>query len=136
LLPILTEWWPRACGNPGEDRTFDEYSNYAPVNNRPGISCSSIGKTFYGRKESANKAKPFWGWHDNATRKRRVLADGQWGLDPAYAVSVNLAFPAATAVSQNYTYNPFLVIMPQSVQGTGPSPSSHAEGGLSPAVQK
>ena len=45
-----------------------------------------IGFTFYGRKEASNKAKPFWGWHDNRTLKAKVLAEGQWALDPAYAV--------------------------------------------------
>jgi hypothetical protein len=132
LLPILTEWWPRACGAPeGQDRTFDEYSSYNPVNGRPSTSCVSLGKAFYGRKESSNKAKPFWGWHDNSTRKRGVLADGQWGLDPAYAVSTNLTFPAKTSFSRDYVYNPFLVIAPQVAGGEDRSPARSAEGGLS-----
>jgi hypothetical protein len=134
LLPILTEWWPRACGAPqGNGRTFDEYSSYTPVNGRPGVGCAPLGKTFYGRKESANKAKPFWGWHDNQTRKRGALADGQWGLDPAYAVSVNLVFPATTPVSRNYVYNPFLVVMPLITGGGDQSRARSAEAGLSPA---
>ena len=52
-------------------------------------------------------AKPFWGWHDNETRDKKVLATGQWALDPAYAVTRNLTLPGP--VSLRYTFNPYLL---------------------------
>ena len=51
-------------------------------------------------------AKPFWGWHDDDTHDGKVLARGQWALDPAYGVSRNLTLPGP--VSLDYTFNPYL----------------------------
>lgn len=111
LLPIYDHWWSKAVEESGwRDRTFDEYYIYAPLGGRPAGAGKRIGGTFLGRKEAANKAKPFWGWHDSATLKKKVLATGQWGLDPAYAVSRNLTFPPGEAPSLDYTYNPYLAI--------------------------
>lgn len=109
LLPILDEWWPKAAEGKWDQRTFDDYFRYQPYGGRPGLPFA-IGGAFLGRKESSNKAKPFWGWHDTATLKKKILAPGQWGLDPAYAVSQNLRFPADQPFSLNYVYNPFLGI--------------------------
>ena len=71
--------------------------------------------SFLGRKFGSNKAKPFWGWHDRRTRKKKVLATGQWALDPAYAVSQNLKIPGR--FSLDYVFNPYLDI------GKPPAPS-------------
>jgi hypothetical protein len=111
LLPIYDHWWLKAAEDSGwRERTFDEYFVYRPLGGRPAGAGKRIGGTFLGRKESANKAKPFWGWHDEATRRRNVLATGQWGLDPAYAVSRNVTFPASEPFSLDYTFNPYLNI--------------------------
>lgn len=59
-----------------------------------------------------NLAKPFWGWHDNRTIKQKILAVGQWGLDPADGVSRNLTFPPGQPVSLDYVFNPYLAISP------------------------
>ena len=64
--------------------------------------------SFFGRKFGSNKAKPFWGWHDRRTRKKKVLATGQWALDPAYAVSQDLKIPGR--FSLDYVFNPYLGI--------------------------
>lgn len=109
LLPIYEEWWLKAEEGKWDARTFDDYFRYEPFGNRPGLTFR-IGGAFYGRKEAANKAKPFWGWHDAPTLKRGILAVGQWGLDPAYAVSRNLQFPPDRPVSLDYIYNPYLGI--------------------------
>ncbi|MDX1981995.1 MAG: hypothetical protein SFV51_17115 [Bryobacteraceae bacterium] len=108
LLPILTHWWARAGSD--QERMFDEFGPYEPWGGRPGAKLERMGKTFLGRKESSNKAKPFWGWHDNKTLKAKVLNAGQWGMDPAYAYSRNLTFPQSMAWSLDYTYNPYLGI--------------------------
>jgi len=110
LLPILDEWWSKCVEGEWKDRTFDEYYVYVPFGNRPAGSGKRIGSTFLGRKESSNKAKPFWGWHDNATRGKKLLNTGQWGLDPAYSVSRNVTFPIGEAPALDYTYNPYLGI--------------------------
>ncbi len=107
LLPILDEWWQKAAEGKWDQRTFDDYFRYQPYGGRPGLAFA-IGGTFLGRKESSNKAKPFWGWHDTATLKKKILAPGQWALDPAYGVSQDLRFPADQPFSLNYVYNPFL----------------------------
>jgi hypothetical protein len=44
--------------------------------------------------------------------KAKVLLRGQWALDPAYAVTRNLRFPPDRPVSLEYTYNPYLDILP------------------------
>ena len=109
LLPIYDHWWLRAHqANGKKDRTFDAYYRYEPFGNRPRAPYAELAGSFYGRSESENKAKPFWGWHDNRTRKKKVLATGQWGLDPAYGVSQNLSMPRP--FSLRYTFNPYLGI--------------------------
>lgn len=125
LLPILTHWWSRA----GDEqlRMYDEFAPYEPWGGRPGSKLKMMGKTFYGRKESSNKAKPFWGWHDTKTLKAKVLNAGQWGLDPAYAFSKNLSFSGAWSL--DYTYNPYLGIGEDSV-----STSSAAVDAITPAT--
>ena len=112
LLSIHDHWWTKACQQESgwQDRTFDEYLAYQPTGGRPGTPCRLIGTTFYGRKESSNKAKPFWGWHDTATNKKKVIGVGQWALDPAYSVLQGLRFPADTPFSMKYLYNPYLGI--------------------------
>ena len=109
LLPIWDHWWLRAHEGSGrEDRTFDAYYRYIPEAGRPETPYAEIAGSFWGRAQSENKAKPFWGWHDNRTRKKGVLATGQWGLDPAYAVAQNLRF--SEPVSTDYVFNPYLGI--------------------------
>lgn len=107
LLPILTHWWARAT-NDQNQRMFDEFGPYQPLGGRPAAKAPRMGMTFLGRKESSNKAKPFWGWHDTKTLKAGVLAAGQWGLDPAYAFSKNLTFPQGAPYSLDYVSNPYL----------------------------
>jgi hypothetical protein len=140
LLPILTHWWARAT-NDRNQRMFDEFGPYEPFGGRPKAKVAMMGKTFLGRKESSNKAKPFWGWHDNKTLKARVLNAGQWGLDPAYAITQGLRFPANMPFSLDYTYNPYLGIgdenpaPAQSVVITPGTPVVGAPGGEQPAGQ-
>lgn len=105
LIPIEETWWPRSKQT-GE-KTFDAAYDYQPFGNRPGAGQRYMG-SFWGRKHGANKAKPFWGWHDERTRRGKVLNTGQWALDPAYAVTKNITFPRELPVDLNYTYNPFL----------------------------
>lgn len=109
LLPILKHWWTRT-GSDQNQTMFDEYGPYEPFGNRPRPAYPRFGHTFYGRKQASNKAKPFWGWHDNKTLNAKALSPGQWGLDPAYAVTRMIAFPANSPVSLDYTYNPYLGI--------------------------
>ena len=109
LSPIYEHWWLRAhTGAGGNNRAFDAYYAYQPYGGRPRPRLAEIAGSFLGREHGSNKAKPFWGWHDNRTRKRKVLATGQWGLDPAYSVSQNLRFRGR--FSLDYTYNPYLGI--------------------------
>ena len=112
LLSIHDHWWTKACQQESgwQERTFDEFLPYQPVGGRPTTPCRAIGTTFYGRKESSNKAKPFWGWHDNATNKKKALGVGQWALDPAYSVQQDVRFPVDKPVSLKYIYNPYLGI--------------------------
>lgn len=117
LLPIYDHWWVRAHeGNGKKDRTFDAYYRYQPHGNRPQPRHAEIAGSFYGREHGSNKAKPFWGWHDNRTRKKKALATGQWGLDPAYGVSQNLRMPQP--FSLNYRFNPYLGIGAATVSAT------------------
>ena len=121
LLPIYEHWWLKTGKETGwKERTFDDYFTYAPLGGRPRAAFTSIGGAFYGREFGRNKAKPFWGWHDNRTRKRKILAVGQWGLDPAYAMSRNLKFPEP--YSLDYVFNPYLAIGKPSYRMTGPAP--------------
>ena len=109
LLSIYDHWWSRARnrGGPGEPRTFSAFYRYTPFGNRPQMR-GEIAGSFFGLKHGADKAKPFWGWHDMTTQRRKILATGQWGADPAYAVTQNLRFPADKPVSLEYTFNPYL----------------------------
>ena len=125
LLPIYDQWWLRAHeGNGPADGTFDAYYTYLPAGNRPRTNYQQIAGSFLGRTQSQNKAKPFWGWHDNRSRKKKVVATGQWGLDPAYAVSKNLKIPGP--FSLDYVYNPYLGIgePPVRVTSAGPAPEA------------
>ena len=109
LLSIYDHWWVRAHEGPGrQDRTFDAYYAYQPYGGRPRSPHPEIAGSFLGRKFGSNKAKPFWGWHDRRTRKKKVLATGQWALDPAYAVSQDLRIPGR--FSLDYVFNPYLGI--------------------------
>ncbi|BDC53034.1 hypothetical protein F183_A53490 [Bryobacterales bacterium F-183] len=109
LLPIEESWWARA-GKGDFAKMFDAAYVYQPYGNRPRGNGNFLG-SFLGRKYGANKAKPFWGWHDERTRRGKVLNTGQWALDPAYAVSKNLTWPANLPVDLNYSYNPYLGFM-------------------------
>lgn len=134
LLPMWDHWWLRAHEGPGrQDRTFDAYYRYVPEGNRPKAPYDEIAGSFWGRAQSENKAKPFWGWHDNRTRKRGILATGQWGLDPAYAVSQNLEFPEP--VSTDYVFNPYLGIGSPSAAQPAPPAVTQAPQPAAPAVQ-
>ena len=108
LLPIYEHWWLRAHEGDKGGRSFDAYYTYEPYAGRPRPRQVEIAGSFRGRKYGSNKAKPFWGWHDNRTRKKKVVATGQWGLDPAYSVSQNLRFPGR--FSHEYIFNPYLGI--------------------------
>lgn len=119
LLPIESTWWPRT--NTSSEKTFDAEYVYEPFGGRPGAGMKFQG-SFYGRKEGVNKAKPFWGWHDERTRKGKVLNTGQWALDPAYAVTRNLTWPAELPVDLNYTYNPYLRIAGTAAAVAVPAP--------------
>lgn len=109
LLPIYKEWWER--GNQPTDEandTFDKFFSYEPFGGRPRVKANFIAGSFRGRTASKNMAKPFWGWHDRKTKKKKILNTGQWALDPAYAVSRNLKFPKDMPVSTVYIFNPYL----------------------------
>jgi len=105
LLPILGHWWRRGSDGAG---TFAGDFRYQPYGKRPAASRSALPAAFNGRKFGKNKAKPFWSWHDRRTRKKKILATGQWGLDPAYGVSRNLKLPQPFSLT--YIYNPYLKI--------------------------
>jgi hypothetical protein len=131
LLPIYDHWWSRAQDRNG--KAFSAFYRYQPFGGRPGMKFAEIGGSFLGVKFGADKAKPFWGWHDMATQRRKILATGQWATDPAYAVTKNLTFPNDRPVSLTYTYNPYLGVegaLAASVPPT-PAPAGIAE---TPAV--
>ena len=107
LIAIEDSWWARVKQD--GVKAFDAPYVYQPFGNRPGAGQRYMG-SFLGRKHGTNKAKPFWGWHDERTRRGKVLNTGQWALDPAYAVTKNITFPAAMPVDLNYIYNPYLGI--------------------------
>jgi hypothetical protein len=109
LLPIEEAWWARA-GKGDFAKMFDAGYIYQPYGNRPRGAGNFMG-SFLGRKYGSNKAKPFWGWHDERTRRGKILNTGQWALDPAYAVSKNLTWPPNLPVDLNYAYNPYLGFM-------------------------
>ena len=109
LLPAYQELWLRAHERRDHHpRAFDDYFRYTPYGDRPGTTYDEIAGAFLGRRHGRNKAKPFWGWSDRRTKKRQVLAVGQWALDPAYAASRNLTFPQP--FSLDYLHNPYLGI--------------------------
>lgn len=129
LIPIESAWWPRAkAGASSRENTFDAEYVYEPFGGRPGAGMRFQG-SFYGRKEGANKAKPFWGWHDERTRRGKILNTGQWALDPAYSVTRNVTWPADLPVDLNYTYNPYLGIAPPVLSVTPGTPTITAPGG-------
>jgi len=111
LLPIYDHWWLKGTeGARWGERTFDDFFAYQPFGNRPGTpqGVGKISAAFLGRKEASNKARPFWGWFDNATKKRNTLNNGQWALDPAYAVTQGVRFPDNELPATDYTFNPYL----------------------------
>lgn len=109
LLPIFDHWWTKhQQGEAWKERTFADYMEYRPFGNRPRPENPRIASAFAGVKHSANKARPFWGWFDMKGRSKKVLAPGQWALDPAYSVFQSLTFPRNEQWSMDYTYNPYL----------------------------
>ena len=107
LLPIYDHWWVLAHRQPESgQRAFSSYFRYQPLGGRPRASHSPLAGAFLGLRHGVDRAKPFWGWHDDDTRDRGVLAKGQWALDPAYAVSRSLSLPGP--FSLDYTFNPYL----------------------------
>lgn len=113
LLPIYQHWWLKAPMEIGSKLPlFDDYFSYAPRGRRPKAALDPIPGAFYGRAEAVNKARPFWGWHDVRSLKRGVVAVGQWGLDPAYAVRQHLRFPPGEPFSDRYVFNPYLAVEP------------------------
>ncbi|MBX5495402.1 MAG: hypothetical protein IRZ15_08700 [Bryobacteraceae bacterium] len=111
LLSIYDHWWTRANRGAGwKERTFDQFFVYRPFGGRPGVPFDAIAGSFLGRKHASNSAKPFWGWHDTLTLRRKVLNVGQWALDPAYAISVGLRMPNPALFSTDYVCNPYLGI--------------------------
>ena len=123
LLPIFEHWWLRAVGETSQSETFATYYAYQPVGGRPRPAAPQIAGSFLGRKMGSNKAKPFWGWHDERTRKKKVLSTGQWGLDPAYSVSQNLKMPKPFSLT--YLFNPYLGVgQPDSSEPTSETPVS------------
>ena len=101
-------WVPGHGSRSSQNKMYDDYFAYQPYGNRPAPPYPKIAGAFLGRKRGSNKAKPFWGWKDRKTDKKKILSAGQWGLDPAYATSQNLKFPGA--FSLDYVFNPFLGI--------------------------
>ena len=111
LLSIINDLWSRGNQETAESNpTFQKFYTYKPFGNRPKSSAKFISGSFSGNTAGKNSAKPFWGWHDRRTRKKKKLATGQWALDPAYSVSINLKFPANNPVSTDYIFNPYLDI--------------------------
>jgi hypothetical protein len=109
LLPIFEHWWQRhQKADAASDRTFADFYNYQPFGNRPRPENPRVAGAFRGVKHDPNKARPFWGWFDMKGRMKKVLAPGQWALDPAYSVFQSLTFPKGEAWSMDYTYNPYL----------------------------
>lgn len=110
LLPIYDEWWSKGIQETNlANETFDDFFVYEPFGNRPKASSLFISGAFHGKTASKNMAKPFWAWFDKRTRDKKILNTGQWALDPAYSVSMNLNFPNNLPVSLDYIFNPFLI---------------------------
>ena len=109
LLPIYEEWWSKGSRESNiSNETFEDFFVYEPFGNRPKAAANFISGAFHGRTASDNMAKPFWAWFDGRTRKKKLVNTGQWALDPAYSVSVNLKFPAGLPFSLEYVFNPYL----------------------------
>lgn len=109
LLSIEEHWWKKhQMGDRWKAKTFAEFTDYKPFGNRPRPENPLMANAFLGVKHSSNKARPFWGWFDTKGRTKKVLAPGQWALDPAYSVFQSLTFPKNEAWSMDYIYNPFL----------------------------
>lgn len=109
LLSIYEHWWQKHEQREGwKENTFADFNEYRPFGNRPRPRNPVISSAFRGVKHDPNKARPFWGWFDMKGRTRRVLAPGQWALDPAYSVFQSLTWPRNEAWSMDYTYNPYL----------------------------
>ncbi len=109
LLPIYDEWWMKGNQETNQaNETFDVFYVYEPFGNRPRASAKYISGAFHGETASKNQAKPFWAWFDRRTKDKKVLNTGQWALDPAYSVSMNLKFPSELPVSLRYIFNPYL----------------------------
>ena len=109
LLPIYDEWWTKSTKETAEaNETFDNFYVYEPFGNRPRTNAKYISGAFHGVTASKNQAKPFWAWFDKKTRDKKILNTGQWALDPAYAVSMNLKFPNELPISLEYIFNPYL----------------------------
>ncbi len=109
LLSAYEHWWSRAAARQGGNATFAEFFRYAPAGNRPRAAADEIPGAFVGRKYAPNQARPFWAWSDPVAVSRKLLAAGQWGLDPAYAVAVCFKYPAGSPLSLDYIHNPYLV---------------------------
>lgn len=109
LLSIYDELWSKGNRQTNEsNETFEDFYVYEPYGNRPKTISTFISGAFHGRTASDNMAKPFWAWYDGRTRKKKLVNTGQWALDPAYSVSVNLKFPENLPFSLDYIFNPYL----------------------------
>ncbi|HMS42272.1 MAG TPA: hypothetical protein PKE69_18710 [Pyrinomonadaceae bacterium] len=109
LLPIYDEWWMKGNQETAQaNDTFDNFYIYEPFGNRPRANTKYISGAFHGTTAAKNQAKPFWAWFDKKTKDKKILNTGQWALDPAYAVSMNLKFPNDLPVSLEYIFNPYL----------------------------
>jgi hypothetical protein len=109
LLPIYEEWWMKGSQETAQaNETFDNFYVYEPFGNRPQANAKYISGAFLGKTAAKNQAKPFWAWFDRKTKDKKVLNTGQWALDPAYSVSMNLKFPENLPVSLEYIFNPYL----------------------------
>jgi hypothetical protein len=128
LLPMAEHWWPRAISRDGlAERTFDNYFVYSPLGGRPRATADEIGSAFFSRPGQPQKGRPFWGWQEMLAQNRKLLSQGQWGLDPAYAMSVSLRFPAGAPYSLDYVYNPFLESTLRTDAIPLPAPAVHSE---------
>lgn len=109
LLPIYEHWWkPHQRSDAQGGSMFADFTEYRPFGNRPRPENPSLASAFLGKKHAANKARPFWGWFDEAGKRKKVFAPGQWALDPAYSVRQSLKFPTNEKWSYDYTFNPYL----------------------------
>ncbi|HYO84365.1 MAG TPA: hypothetical protein VES20_23375 [Bryobacteraceae bacterium] len=108
LLSIDQHWWHRR-DQPG---LFDAPFAYRPFGLRPLARVGGLRGSFLGRKHMPNSARPFWAWYDSRLAKRKILAPGQWALDPAYSMSQTLTIPNDEPWDLEYTHNPYLAEPP------------------------